>query len=173
MRSAPWRKCSNRLRQDVGTRYESARQEGAHASIFNQLAELTSFAPDEAELVAAAMRAIRRLVPTPSGNILLANPSQNRLTVAVAWGEGAPEPGTLVDVDRIDRCPGIRRAAAFVAEDLGDDLSVRCPAHPAESGTVACVPDVGAGQDRRRHPPHQAEPNALHAGPDATRGARG
>lgn len=135
-----------RLRQDVGTRYESARQEGAHASIFNQLAERTSFASDEAELVEAAMRAIRRLVPTPSGDILLANPSQNRLTVAVAWGENAPEAGSLVSLDRIDRCPGIRRAAAFVAEDLSDDLAVHCPAHPVAIGTVACVPMSALGK---------------------------
>jgi len=149
------------LRQDVGSRYESARQEGAHASVFNQLAERTSFASDEAELVEAAMRAIRRLVPTPSGDILLANPSQNRLITAVAWGEDALEPGALVDLDRIDRCPGIRRAAAFVADDLGDDLAVHCPAHPAATGTLACVPMSALGKTVGVIHLQRAEPGAF------------
>lgn len=135
-----------RLRQDVGDRYDSARQESEHASIFNRLAELTSFASDEMELVQAAVHAVQRLVPAPRGDILLANPSQNRLTVAGAWGDNEPVMGALVDLDRIDRCPGIRRAAAFVAEDLADSLAVRCPAHPAEAGTVACVPMSALGQ---------------------------
>lgn len=134
------------MRHDVGTRYDAARREGEHASIFNQLAELTSFASDEQELVQAAGHALQRLVPSLRGDFLLANPSQNRLTVALAWGDGAPEAGELVSLDRIDRCPGIRRSAAFVAEDLADDMAVRCPAHPADAGTVACIPMSALGK---------------------------
>ena len=135
-----------RMRVDAGERYDVARLEGEHAGTFNQLAELTSFARDEADLVSAASRAIQRLLPTTGGDILLANPSQNRLTVGVAWGDDAPEVGSLVNVDRIDRCPGIRRSSAFVAPDLADDMAVRCPAHPAAIGTIACVPMLALGK---------------------------
>lgn len=134
------------LREDVGARYESARRDGEHAAIFNRLAELTSFASDEQELVEAAVHAIRRLTPAERGDILLANPSQNRLTVGIAWGDGALAEGSLVDLDRIDRCPGIRRASAFIADDLADDMAVRCPTHPAAEGTLACVPMSALGK---------------------------
>jgi diguanylate cyclase (GGDEF)-like protein len=134
------------MRRDVGVRYQAAHRDADHAAIFNQLAQLTSFASDEQELVQAAGHALRRLVAADRGDILLANPSQNRLIVSSAWGENAPEPGSLVQVDRIDRCPGIRRSSAFVASDLADDMAVRCPAHPAERGTVACVPMSALGK---------------------------
>jgi diguanylate cyclase (GGDEF)-like protein len=68
------------------------------------------------------------------------------LTVGVAWGAGASEPGTLVNVDRIDRCPGIRRSSAFVAPDLADDMAVRCPAHERPIGSLACVPMLALGK---------------------------
>ena len=135
-----------RLRVDVGARYELARLEGERAATFNQLAELTSFARDEAELVQAASWAVRRLVPTTGGDILLANPSQNRLTVGAAWGDGAPEPGALVSLDRIDRCPGIRRSSAFVVADVADDLAVRCPAQASAAGAVVCLPMLALGK---------------------------
>ena len=135
-----------RLRIDVGSRYDAARREGEHAGTFNQLAELTSFASDEQELVDAAAHALRRLVPVTRGDILLANPSQNRLTVGTSWGTDAPAPGSLVVVDRMDRCPGIRRASPFVADDVANPMAVRCPAHPAANGTVACVPMSALGK---------------------------
>jgi diguanylate cyclase (GGDEF)-like protein len=134
------------MRRDVGVRYDAAHRDGEHAATFNQLAQLTSFASDEQELVQAAVHALRRLVPADRGDILLANPSQNRLTVSSAWGDKAPDAGSLVEVDRIDRCPGIRRSSAFVAKDVADDMAVRCPAHPAEVGTVACVPMSALGK---------------------------
>jgi diguanylate cyclase (GGDEF)-like protein len=135
-----------RQRIDASTRYDEARREGEHASTFNQLAELTSFAGSEVELVDAASRAIRRLIPTTSGDILLANPSQNRLTVGVAWGGEPPPDGSVVSLDRIDRCPGIRRSSAFVVADSADELAVHCPAHPSTSGSMACVPMMALGK---------------------------
>jgi diguanylate cyclase (GGDEF)-like protein len=135
-----------RLRTDVGARYEEARREGEHATTFNNLAELTSFASNEQQLVEAAVHALWRLIPETAGDILLANASKNRLTVGMAWGKDAAEAGTIVQVDRIDRCPGIRRSSAFIADDVGDDMAVRCPAHPAETGSVACVPMSALGE---------------------------
>jgi diguanylate cyclase (GGDEF)-like protein len=150
-----------RLRSDVEIRYEAARRNGEYAATFNQLAELTSFASDEQELVQAAVHALRRLVPADRGDILLANPSQNRLTVAVAWGDGAAEPGSLVQVDRFDRCPGIRRSSAFVANDVAEDMAVRCPAHPAVAGSVACVPMSALGKMVGVIHLEQAKPGAF------------
>lgn len=135
-----------RLRVDAEERFDVARVEGDHAQTFNQLAELTSFARDESELVGAASGAIRRLVDTTGGDILLANPSQNRLTVGAAWGEEALDLGSLVGLDRMDRCPGIRRSSAFIEDDVADDLAVRCPAHPSAAGTVACLPMLALGK---------------------------
>jgi diguanylate cyclase (GGDEF)-like protein len=135
-----------RLRIDAATRYGEARREGEHAATFNQLAELTSFASSEVELVEAATRAVRRLVPTTAGDILLANPSQNRLTVGVAWGDDAPAAGSVVPLGRIDSCPGIRRSSAFVVGDSADDMAVHCPAHPRTAGSIACVPMMALGK---------------------------
>lgn len=134
-----------RLRVDAGQRNNLVAVERDHSETFNQLAELTSFAQDEAELVSAAGRAIRRLVATTGGDILLANPSQNRLTVGVAWGDDARKPGALVTVDRIERCPGIRRSSAFVADDVADDMAVRCLRilrRSAPSHASRCLPSA-------------------------------
>jgi GAF domain-containing protein/HAMP domain-containing protein len=133
-----------RLRRDAADRYRTARTEADRAAVFNQLAELISFAQDEDALVSAAVRTLQRVAPTQRGDVMLVNNSTNRLLVSAGWGADAPGPG-LVPVDRIDRCPGIRRATAYIAADLADDLSVRCPAHPVDRGSVACVPMPALG----------------------------
>jgi diguanylate cyclase (GGDEF)-like protein len=134
-----------RLRLDAAGRYNTARLEASRAATFNQLAELTSFAQDEESLVAAAVKTLRRIAPTPRGHIMLVNNSTNRLIVAAGWGENSPTPGEPSQVDRIDRCPGIRRATAYVSGDLSDDMTVRCPAHPVETGSVVCLPMPALG----------------------------
>lgn len=135
-----------RLRTDAAQRYEVARDEAVQAAAFNQLAELMSFAVDEGDLVRAAVRTLERLVFSPAGDVLLINASQNRLTVSAAWGAADQAIGELVPLERIDRCPGIRRATAYLAPDIADAMNVRCPAHPAEAGTVVCVPMPALGQ---------------------------
>jgi diguanylate cyclase (GGDEF)-like protein len=52
----------------------------------------------------------------------------------------------MVDVDRPNLCPGIRRAAAYVATDVTDPMVLSCPAHPAASGSVLCLPLLATGQ---------------------------
>jgi diguanylate cyclase (GGDEF)-like protein len=76
---------------------------------------------------------------------MLLNNSTNRLTVAAGWGDNAVVPGTPVEIERIDRCPGIRRATAYVAPDLEDDMAVRCPIHHATSGSAVCLPMPALG----------------------------
>ena len=134
-----------RMRLDASSRYDSARSEAETAATFNQLAELTSFAQDEATLVQAATRVLQRIAPSPRGQVMLLNNSTNRLIVAATWGKGLPNIGSVANLDRTDRCPGIRRATAYVAEDLSDQMAVRCPAHPAESGSVVCLPMPALG----------------------------
>jgi diguanylate cyclase (GGDEF)-like protein len=135
-----------RLRLDVDDRYVAARSDAERSATYNKLADLISFSATEPELVEAALRAVRRLTGIPKGDIQLANPSQNRLIIAGTWGDAALPVGSPVPIDRIDRCPGIRRASAFLMSDVTDDLAVRCPAHPALTGAVACVPMMALGQ---------------------------
>ena len=134
-----------RLRVDVDERYAAARTDAERAATYNQLAELTSFAQGEDDLVDAAVRTLRRLAPSPRGHVMLLNNSTNRLLVVASWGEDAPVPGSLADIDRIDRCPGIRRATAYVASDLADDMAVHCPVHAKPTGSVVCLPMTALG----------------------------
>jgi len=134
-----------RLRVDARERYGVAMSEAERAATFNRLADLTSFARDETELIGVAVRTLRRIAQSSRGDILLVNNSTNRLVVSAAWGDDAPAVGSIADVDRIDRCPGIRRATAFLAEDLSDDMEVHCPVHPAETGSLLCLPMQALG----------------------------
>lgn len=134
------------MRLDVDTRYTTALSEAERSATYNKLADLISFSATEDQLVTAAVRVIRRLTSVPSGDIELANPSQNRLVIAAAWGEPAAEIGRPVPIDRIDRCPGIRRTSAFVTLDVEDELAVGCPVRPTTQGAAACVPMMALGQ---------------------------
>jgi diguanylate cyclase (GGDEF)-like protein len=135
-----------RLRVDVDGRYSNALSEAQRSATYNKLADLISFSATEDQLVEAALRAIRRMTGISQGDIQLANPSQNRLIVAGTWAEGGLPVGSPVPIDRIDRCPGIRRASAYLIPDVSDDLAVRCPAHPTLQGALACVPMMALGQ---------------------------
>ena len=154
------------LRVDASTRYRDARVEAETAATFNQLAELMAFAQNEETLVEAATRVLHRIAYSERGSVMLLNNSTNRLIVGAAWGKGAPEVGSAAEIDRIDRCPGIRRATAYVAEDLADDMAVRCPVHPAASGTVVCVPMPALGSivgviHLERLEPHSFQPDTV------------
>lgn len=116
------------------------------ATVFARLSDRLSFAVEEADLVKAAVGALALLIPTDEGDLLLLNASQDRLLVGEAWGGAAPPSGSLVQVDRPDRCPALRRGDAYLSDDLGDPLSVTCPAHPVDHGTVMCVPLIAIGQ---------------------------
>ena len=134
-----------RLRVDARDRYGVAISEADRAATFNRLADLTSFARDEGELLDVAVRTLERVAPSTRGDILLLNNSTNHLVLSAAWGDDQPVVGTIADVDRIDRCPGIRRATAFVAEDLSDGMTVHCPVHPADHGSLLCLPMQALG----------------------------
>ena len=117
------------------------------SATYNKLAELISFSSTEEELVDAAIRAIRRLTSIPSGDVELANPSQNRLVYAAVLGRDRP-----VEIGRPCRSTGWTAARASAARrrtsstDVEDELAVRCPAHTTTSGAAACVPMMALGQ---------------------------
>lgn len=66
--------------------------------------------------------------------------------MAAAWGALAAATDSRVDVDAPVRCLGIRRGAIYQVDDVADDLQLTCPAHPAEIGSVLCVPMIALRQ---------------------------
>jgi CHASE3 domain sensor protein len=86
-----------RLRRELLARYNEVSDEADRASVYARLDELTSFASDEGELVKAAIATLGRLVPSERGDILLLNPSMNRLTVGGTWGANAAEAGNAAN----------------------------------------------------------------------------
>jgi diguanylate cyclase (GGDEF)-like protein len=135
-----------RQRLMVEDRYAGAREEARRADTLNKLGDLIAFSTAEYEVIDGTVRALRRLVQTRRGDVQLTNASRNRLLYAGSWGVNPPGLDTPVPVDRIDRCPAIRRAAPFVVPDVEDDLAVLCPAHQQEEGSLACVPLIAMGQ---------------------------
>ena len=127
-------------RETSETRYRTL------VDVFNRLGEQTTFANDETEMFTAAAAALAQLVPAAVGNILAINASADRLCVAVAWGDGALGPGSVVEIEAPDRCFGIRRGTTYAVEDVTDPWTPSCPAHPAERGSVLCVPMTAAGK---------------------------
>lgn len=134
------------LRGNLEERYEDTRRDGANALAFNRLSELMTFAASEQELVDAAVVTLHRIVPSDRGELAMLNASLNRLVIASAWGDDAPKPSVMVDIDRPDLCPGIRRGSVYAASDVADPMVLHCPAHPATVGSVLCVPLLATGQ---------------------------
>ncbi len=135
-----------RFRQSADDRYSGAREEAHRAETMNKLGDLIAFSSAEFEMIDGTVRALQRLVATGRGDIQLTNASRNRLLYAGSWGPNPPGLDTPVPVEQIDRCPAIRRGAAFVVPDVDDDLAVLCTAHPQESGSLACIPLIAMGR---------------------------
>lgn len=114
--------------------------------VFAHLSEQMSFAAEENVLVRGGVAALRRLVSSEVGDLLLANPSQDRLVVAATWGPSAVTIGeTAYDLSPV-RCLGVRRGSVYAVSDAGDELMLPCPAHPIERGSLLCVPMLALGQ---------------------------
>jgi diguanylate cyclase (GGDEF)-like protein len=134
------------FRVQAQVRLDEARDEATRGAVLAQLGDLISFATSESEIVEATIRSLLRLVPARRGDLQLASPERERLIYAGAWGDNPPELGTTVAVDGMDRCPAIRRGTMYSVPDVADGLVFRCPAHPVESGALACVPLLAMGQ---------------------------
>ena len=135
-----------RYRRSTTELLAAANVNAERSAVFARLSERLTFAIEEADLVEAAVGALSLLIPTTAGDLLLLNASQDRLRVGVAWGVDPPETDPTLSLDRPNRCPALRRGAAYLSEDLSDPLSVTCPAHPASRGSVLCVPLLALGQ---------------------------
>lgn len=129
--------------------------------VFGRLGEQLSFAADEPTLIRGGVAALRKLVRSDAGDLLLANASQDRLMVGSAWGPGAPSPEELVDGLRPTSCLGIRRGSVYAISDAGDDLMLACPAHPIQRGSLLCVPMLALGQTIGVVHLEASEPNAF------------
>lgn len=114
--------------------------------VFSRLADQMSFGADEADLLRAGSAAFRQLLATTAGDVLLTNPSQDRLIVAMSWGPASIAEGELVADQAPVKCLGIRRGSVYLVADAADELSMACPAHPVARGTLLCVPMLALGQ---------------------------
>lgn len=137
---------TNRLRRALDQRVDAARVDAERAGALTRLGEMIAFSDGEEELVDAALGTIERLVPSTGGNLLLLNPSEDRLTIGGTWGSTTGEPGAVVAVDRASRCPAIRRGSAYGVTDASDRLQAHCGAHPVTTGSLLCVPMLALGK---------------------------
>ena len=135
-----------RYRRNTSELLAASSVNAERSAVFARLSERLTFAIEEADLVDAAVGALSLLIPTTAGDLLLLNPSQDRLRVGASWGDDIPDESSVPALDRPNRCPALRRGAAYLSEDLSDPLSVTCPAHPASHGSVLCVPLLALGQ---------------------------
>lgn len=129
--------------------------------VFGRLGEQLSFAADEPTLIRGGVAALRKLVGSDAGDLLLANASQDRLVVGSAWGPAAPGPEEVIEGLRPTSCLGIRRGSVYGISDAADDLMLACPAHPIERGSLLCVPMLALGQTIGVVHLEAAEPNAF------------
>lgn len=135
-----------RLRRALDLRVEAATVDAAHAGTLTRLGELIAFSDGEDELIDAATGTIERMVTSSGGNLLLLNPSEDRLTIGGVWGCTTGKPGAVVSIDRPSRCPGIRRGSAYVVADASDRLQAHCRAYPATTGSLLCIPMLALGK---------------------------
>jgi diguanylate cyclase (GGDEF)-like protein len=135
-----------RYRRSTARLLSSATLTAHRGVVLARLSDRLTFAVEEEDLLEAAVGALSKLVPTSGGDVLVLDPSQDRLTVGASWGADAMVSGDVVAVDRPNRCPALRRGAAYLSEDVSDPMAVTCPAHPIEHGSLLCVPLLALGQ---------------------------
>ena len=114
--------------------------------VFGHLSEQLSFAAEEDVLIRGGVAALRRLVASEIGDLLLANASQDRLVVAATWGPSTLNLGDAAYGLPPVRCLGIRRGSVYAVRNASDELMLPCPAHPIERGSLLCVPMLALGQ---------------------------
>jgi diguanylate cyclase (GGDEF)-like protein len=128
-----------------------------HASVLNRFTEMTSFAIDDHDVAVANLAALARLVRPDAAVTHILNRSQDRAVPEAQAGDAIAE---ILPLHALGRCAGVLRGTMYVADDLADDLSVRCPIYPAPSGTLACVP-LASGEPVGAVHMYWARPNAL------------
>lgn len=114
--------------------------------VFATFGEQLTFAAEEPHMLTAAAAAFRALAPEVTGDILLLNPSRDRLVVGLAWGDGARAIGDVPSLASPLDCLGLRRTGPYLVDDILDPLVIPCPAAAADRGAVLCVPMTSHGQ---------------------------
>jgi diguanylate cyclase (GGDEF)-like protein len=109
------------------------------AGVVNRFTEVASFAGEDAEIAAANLVALGRLVHPDASVTHVLNRSMDRAVPEATTGEAIAE---VLPLHALERCAGMLRGSMFIADDLADDLSVHCPIYPATEGTLVCIPLV-------------------------------
>jgi len=112
-------------------------RDGRDASILNRFTEVSSFADEDLQVASANLIALGRLASPDASVIHILNSSLDRAVPEASTGEAI---ANVLPLRELGRCAGVQRGAMYVAEDLSDELSVRCPIYPATTGTLACIP---------------------------------
>ena len=103
-------------------------RESSRAGVLVRFTEVSSFATDDREIVAANLIALDRIA-APDGSVThLLNRSMDR---AVAEGATGDAPSETLSLHALSACAGMIRRSLHVAEDLSDALTVHCPVYPA------------------------------------------
>ncbi|HEX2756221.1 MAG TPA: GGDEF domain-containing protein [Candidatus Limnocylindrales bacterium] len=116
---------------------QTLERDARQASILNRFTELTTFANADQELAVANLVALGRLVSPDASVTHILNRSLDRAVPEAQTGQAIAE---VLPLHALGRCAGVLRGTVYVADDLSDELSVRCPIYPVQSGTLACVP---------------------------------
>lgn len=113
------------------------------ALVLNRFTELSSISDDDDELGRLSLNSIAALAGSETGVLHLSNASTDRAQPLATVG-GPPE--VSLTLGELGRCPGVRGGSVHLTEDVAGPLSIRCPAYPAEQGSLLCVPLSAHGQ---------------------------
>jgi diguanylate cyclase (GGDEF)-like protein len=132
-------------------------RDARHASVLNRFTEVTSFATEDHEVATANLVALGRLTGPDASVTHVLNRSLDRAVAEASTGNAIAE---ILPLHSLGRCAGVLRGTMYVTDDLADDLSVRCPVYPMQTGTLACVPLISGEPVGAVHL-YWARPNAL------------
>ncbi len=138
------RKARREAEKELQGQTESQQHYRREVEVFDRLTEQLTSAFDEEELIEAATRAIARLVANTGGDVLLVNPSQDRVTLAAAWGGRAIAPGAATEGDASTRCPRVCGGSVHPLTDARDEMLAGA-AHPLSDRPLLCVPMLALG----------------------------
>ena len=132
-----------RMRGTIIAGQATVRKEAARSAVLSRFTEVTALLDADRDVAEATLVALRQLVGPDAAVIHIANRSRDRAMPEVSQGDAPTEVLTL---HAMASCPGVRRGAPYITADVTEELVVRCPVFAVETGTVACLPLVVAGE---------------------------
>ncbi len=146
----------------TNTRLEETSRNSAElaseSAIVNQFTELTALTEDDVSLSVATLATLDELLHPDAAVLHVSNRSQDRAVPQATLGQ---QPGEVLSLHELGRCPALRRSSLYVTDDVSARLSFHCPVYPAERGTLACVPLVALGETVGAVHLHWAQPREL------------